>query len=323
LLILFVGESKFVVKAALIETTNAGNRANPDETADFPHGDIIYIPEKIEYWRNGLIYYHFSANTSKDDQLLVWKAMEDFHNQTCIRFEENRIQRESVYIHIDKTINTCYTNLGRTSTNSTLVLGKSCLKHGVIVHLLMHCLGVYHENNRPIRDKYLEINLENVRPGSRKAFEILHLPDENLLPQNYDFESITHYSAYAFAINESIPTVTALNSNEHYGQRVGLSIDDINKVRILYQCKEPYLPQIKTTLLPPSTSTALPTPIPTKTNICFGNDKHNAKFPHPTDCSLFIHCSHGVGYEFFCGKNLVFDPHKGWCVYPSEYNCKI
>lgn len=37
-----------------------------------------------------------------------------------------------------------------------------CLKHGIILHELLHALGFYHEHTRNDRDQYVEINWDNM-----------------------------------------------------------------------------------------------------------------------------------------------------------------
>ena len=42
---------------------------------------------------------------------------------------------------------------------------------------------------------------------------------------------------------------------------------------------------------------------------------------HPTDCSKFIGCTGGVGYEFLCPGGLKFDFAKGVCEWPETAVC--
>ena len=52
--------------------------------------------------------------------------------------------------------------VGARSAKQRLSLGRGCVWEKTIVHELMHALGFWHEQNRPDRDKYIRINLDNV-----------------------------------------------------------------------------------------------------------------------------------------------------------------
>ena len=53
----------------------------------------------------------------------------------------------------------------------------------------------------------------------------------------YDYGSVMHYSANAFAINSSAPTIIAVfNSSANLGQRIQLSPIDILEIQRFYNC---------------------------------------------------------------------------------------
>ena len=53
----------------------------------------------------------------------------------------------------------------------------------------------------------------------------------------YDYGSVMHYSANAFAINSSAPTIVAVfNSSANLGQRIQLSPIDILEIQRYYSC---------------------------------------------------------------------------------------
>ena len=64
-----------------------------------------------------------------------------------------------------------------------------------MLHELGHTLGLYHEQNRPDRDQFVEILYNNIKYFSlRKNFDKLPESEVNSLNITYDYQSIMHYS---------------------------------------------------------------------------------------------------------------------------------
>lgn len=139
--------------------------------------------------------------------------------------------------------NSCAANVGRQSTSSKVFLGW-CVKpmhKGNIIHETLHALGFWHEHSRPDRDDYITFHAENLLSSSyevnfEKSFRI------NSLGSPYDISSIMHYPANAMSINpydsafDTLVPKNPLLPGEVMGQRVGLSEQDIEQLRLLYQC---------------------------------------------------------------------------------------
>ena len=49
-------------------------------------------------------------------------------------------------------------------------LGSGCVQHGVVLHELLHVLGMWHEQSRYDRDQYVWILWQNIAPGKEDQF---------------------------------------------------------------------------------------------------------------------------------------------------------
>ena len=98
-----------------------------------------------------------------------------------------------------------------------------------------HVLGFRHEQNRPDRDQYVTIHKQNILPGFESNFD--KETDVNSLGVTYDFNSIMHYSATAFA-RPNTKTITTKEKDIPFGLAPELSPLDIKQTNLLYnhQC---------------------------------------------------------------------------------------
>lgn len=103
-------------------------------------------------------------------------------------------------------------------------------------------LGFYHEQSRPDRDTYVNIQWSNIVLGrfvsvgnswhrcvflyvaSRFNFDKYNESEVDTLMTPYDYGSVMHYGATAFAMNSSVPTILRLclhagkhDNDSHYG----------------------------------------------------------------------------------------------------------
>ena len=59
----------------------------------------------------------------------------------------------------------CFSATGKSGSKQPLSLGKGCTTKGVVIHELLHALGMMHEHCRADRDQFIRINFKNVRPS--------------------------------------------------------------------------------------------------------------------------------------------------------------
>ena len=59
----------------------------------------------------------------------------------------------------------CTSWTGRSGGKQPLSLGKGCCRKGVVIHELLHSLGMMHEHCRADRDQFIRINFNNIKPS--------------------------------------------------------------------------------------------------------------------------------------------------------------
>ncbi|XP_046647126.1 zinc metalloproteinase nas-8-like isoform X2 [Daphnia pulicaria] len=190
-----------------------------------------------ERWPDAKIPYEISATYTPEQRAIIAFSMKAFHNKTCIRFVRRTTEKN--YIRIKKTGKGCWSDIGMTGLKQTVSLDDRCILSGapgVVIHELMHALGFQHEHQRPDRDKYVSINIDNVDPTNRDYFEKMKIWDFRTTRFSYDYGSVMHYPANAFAKETGTPVIIPLRGKPPIGNRRNFSPLDLDRIRKLY-CK--------------------------------------------------------------------------------------
>jgi len=190
------------------------------------------IIEPYQKWpkKNGVVevpYVH-SNKMSAQSQNNWDKAMAELASKTCVRFVPRK--SEEKYVRVQFT-HGCSSNVGMTTYN-VLRIGDACA-YGSFVHEMMHTLGMYHEQSRPDRDQYIDIDMSNVY--GMYAGNFLKCKDCHTMNVPYEYGSVMHYGAYAFAKDRSKKTIITKNGAS-IGQRTHMTALDAESVNTLYDC---------------------------------------------------------------------------------------
>lgn len=123
---------------------------------------------------------------------------------------------------------------------------------------IIHMLGVPHEHQRPDRDDYLDIDWDLIQPlfhWQFKKYDAM-LPVWRGVP--YDYNSVMHYDARAFArlpLKSMQTIIPKVDLPEPIGQRRRLSDIDKRKLQAMYPCR----PHIRAADQNPESDTATAT----------------------------------------------------------------
>lgn len=64
----------------------------------------------------------------------------------------------------------CYTSVGRFPGRNVVMLEANslatCIEYDIVLHELLHAVGLWHEHMRKDRDQFIKVHYESIQPGS-------------------------------------------------------------------------------------------------------------------------------------------------------------
>ncbi|VDK17574.1 unnamed protein product [Anisakis simplex] len=184
-------------------------------------------------WPNQIVPYVLKE-TDSEWRKLILNGIRKWEAETCIRFVERTNETDYVYVFRGAG---CYSSVGRIGGRQYASIGYGCESGGIVAHELGHALGFWHEQSRPDRDKYININEEHIFRGTKGNFEKRR--DIADLDTPYDFGSVMHYGPQAFSDDWNYLTIETKDHRFQHtiGQRHDLSFIDVKEANLLY-CKD-------------------------------------------------------------------------------------
>lgn len=162
-------------------------------------------------WPGAVVPYYIDEEFTDEQALKILGAMQEYQNKTCIRFRQYE-KGDINWIDIQSNSHGCWSAVGMKSAGQIVNFGsEKCLRHGVIVHELMHALGFYHQQSSANRDEYIKIHWENIRRGREHNFNKYNETFVTDFNVTYDYESVMHYSSRAFSKNGENTIETLVN----------------------------------------------------------------------------------------------------------------
>lgn len=137
------------------------------------------------------------------------EAIGEFNRLTNLRLVSHTNQRD--YITLKFSPDTTYGGLspvGRVGGEQIVwITALSSVR--TYLHELMHSFGFYHEQSRHDRDQYVVVDTTKAAPEFRYNFQI----EPGVTGTAYDYNSVMHYSAGAFASKDGDRTIRCKNGN--------------------------------------------------------------------------------------------------------------
>ncbi len=155
----------------------------------------------LSLWNNGVLPIIFESDVNMDLKAKIFAACEKISavsNVSCVEHTD-----EAYYVRATTSGTGCFASVGRT-VNGVINLEGRCNQEAIIIHELMHNLGVKHEQQHPDRGNFVRVIEENVQAGRLSNFTLVSAGGTIT---DFDFDSIMIYRSDAFAIGKAYPAL--------------------------------------------------------------------------------------------------------------------
>ncbi|KAL7080568.1 hypothetical protein ACQ4LE_000297 [Meloidogyne hapla] len=202
-----------------------------------------------------VIPFIITGRFTRRQRYTIKRAMDKIADNTCVKFRPRR-KNENDYVDIQNKINEgCYTTVGQIRGRQVLMLESGweescgwgclltypgCIDHQTVIHELMHKVGLWHEQMRYDRDKYIKIHWENIIPGLENQFGKIGRGQSTTYNLPYDYKSVMQYKKNAGARKENLVTMETIDKRytDIIGNSKDASPEDYKKICSIYKCNK-------------------------------------------------------------------------------------
>lgn len=196
------------------------------------------VSDRKRIWQRKVIPYEIHPNVW--NETAIKKSIVYFNTLTCVQWvERTKLDINLPYV-IFKPDSVCRSEIGQTYSaihGQDVFIGPYCSTLPIILHEMYHVMGFYHEMKRYDRDKYIEINWDNITPGYEKFFDKLSPEETDFLDEHYDVKSVMHYDSFSYSKQPKLVTISLVNSTDVLAEANMPNKRDVEKVRRLYDCR--------------------------------------------------------------------------------------
>uniref|UniRef100_A0A1L8DQE2 Metalloendopeptidase n=1 Tax=Nyssomyia neivai TaxID=330878 RepID=A0A1L8DQE2_9DIPT len=191
-------------------------------------------------WPENTMYYEYADEVNAEQRAWIDLGLKNMSDHTCLRFVPRTTQTD--YVFVTTSDSGCYSYVGRIGGRQQLNLqnntpGNGCFRFGTVVHEFIHAWGFHHSQTANTRNDYVSIIWENIQSGTEGNFVLRDSTTSTMFDLPYDYDSVMHYGPTAFSINGR-DTIVATREGAVFGQRLSMSIMDIQRLNRMYNCPD-------------------------------------------------------------------------------------
>jgi hypothetical protein len=181
-------------------------------------------------WKNGVIPY--TVDPALPNPSRITTALDRWNNllQNNIKWIPRTDEKAFVHFAHTSSASTCSSSVGMLGAQQRINLGSYC-SVGNVIHEMGHAAGLWHEQGREDRNKYVKVLTENIKQDQMHNFTQNISNGDDLVV--YDYGSIMHYPSNGFSVNGK-PTIETIPPGIPIGQRTALSAGDIIVLKAMY-----------------------------------------------------------------------------------------
>uniref|UniRef100_A0A0K0DVC7 Metalloendopeptidase n=1 Tax=Strongyloides stercoralis TaxID=6248 RepID=A0A0K0DVC7_STRER len=190
-----------------------------------------------------VIPYTIKGKFNLTERKIVRKAMDAIEKNTCIVFKPRRQEKD--YVQFDNQFNEgCYSLVGKEGGPQTIMLEsnmyQTCITFEIVVHELLHTVGLWHEQMRIDRDNFIKVHYENIDRWMYPQFAKVNTDEASTYNIPYDYKSVMHYGKNSFAKAPGLITMETLDKRyqDIIGTVKNVAKADYNKVCLIYNCEK-------------------------------------------------------------------------------------